>query len=308
MRWRFARGSAAIAVALGVVALVAPAPGCSFVRDLDGLGDGVPDGGGHDGDGPLLDGGIDAPTPPIDAANDAPNDAASDADAGTAYASEVLADHPVAYFRFGDATLALAKNERSSGDGHFAGSTATAGVPGLIAGDPDTAVRLEGSARVTLPTVPGLFIGQAPFSIEAWIALDDTDGGTLPTQWIVGREDVANPRFGVSFLVDSSGVALERWVNQNASRVTGPNPHKAAASHVVTTFDGTKIEVWVDDTPGGLAPSPQDVPANTYPTVAGSQSSQVAGFFHGVMDELALYDYVLPADRISAHWRAGKGP
>jgi hypothetical protein len=152
-----------------------------------------------------------------------------------------------------------------------------------------------------------LFVAQAPFSIEAWVAVDDTDG-PLPTEWILGREDVTNPRNGMSFLIDAAGVALERWVNQNASRVTGPSPRRGAPSHVVATYDGMRNQVWVDGTPSGLGPSAQNIPDNTYPTIAGAQSSQAAAYFHGVIDEIALYDYALSDARIDAHYRAGKGP
>jgi hypothetical protein len=297
MRLRLARSSAAI--------LVIAAAGCSLVRNLDDLGNGLVADGGSEA-APLVEAGDDAQNMiGNDAAVDAPLE--GDVDAATSYASMVLADHPVAYLRLGDPDLTVAKNERPSGDGHFVGATATVETPGLIAGDPDTAVRLQGKGRITLPLVPGLFIGTSPFTIEAWIAVDDTDG-PLPTQWIVGREDVNNPRNGVSFLVDGAGVALERWQNQNASRVNGLNPRRGLPSHVLTTYDGTRIEVWVDGTPSGLGPSIQNVPDNAYATVAGAQSSQATSYFQGVIDEIALYDYALPADRIALHWRTGKGP
>ena len=128
------------------------------------------------------------------------------------------------------------------------------------------------------------------------------------TQWIVGREDVSLPRFGVSFLIDPNGVALERWFNQDASRVNGPRPSVGVPTHVVATYDGSRIQVWANGTPSGLAPSLEVVPENSLPIVIGAQSSKNGGFFQGTIDEVALYDRVLSPERISAHYRAGKAP
>lgn len=284
------------------ISALGTATACTLLQpDLDALyagGEAVEGGapeGGSDATSPSLDGGADVLVPGVDA------------EAGSAYAAEVLADAPVVYMRLGEASGDVAKNERPSGDGKYAGETAMLGAPGLLFGDRDTSVRLQGRGRISLPLVPALFVGQSPFTIEAWIAVDPVDGG-LFTQWIVGREDVTNPRFGVSLIVDESGVALERWQNQNASRCTGASPRLGAPSHVVSTFDGAQMRVWVDGIPTGPVASPQNVADQTLPIVAGAQAGQAAAFFQGRIDEVALYDRVLSPDRILAHYQAGRAP
>jgi hypothetical protein len=287
--------------AIILVAVTVVTAACSLLADLDGLASAEP----FDADAGTR-GDPDAQPPAIEGGPEAAVDATTDREAGTTYADNVLADHPVVYLRLGDSALDVAKNERPTGNGKYTGTSTMLGNAGLIAGDPDKAVRLQNKGRIAVPLVPGLFVGKAPYTIEAWIALDAPDGA-VPTQWIVGREDVTNPRFGASLLVDGAGVAMERWANQDASRVNGSKPRFDGPNHVVGTFDGTTIQIWVDGVPGPVASSPQDIPDNAFPTVIGSQSSQLTGFLQGSIDEVALYDYVLSPARIMAHARVGRG-
>jgi hypothetical protein len=83
------------------------------------------------------------------------------------YASTVLADHPLGYWRLGESSGTTAFD--SSGNGHngtYVGGV-TLGVPGLIGnGDPDTAASFSGSGHVDLGT---LNLNLSTVTLEAWI-------------------------------------------------------------------------------------------------------------------------------------------
>src|ERR1035438_3131412 len=90
------------------------------------------------------------------------------------YQATVLADHPVAYYRLGEAPGATAAVD-SSGNGNNGTyeNGAVLGVPGLIVDPANTAVNFA-SGDVVIPDAPDLDFVNAPFTIEAWI------NGTAP--------------------------------------------------------------------------------------------------------------------------------
>jgi hypothetical protein len=269
--------------------------GCSLFTDLGGLSEGDP---------PILDGGgegsVDAEPPPDAIAP--PADGASE----SAYAREVLADAPLVYLRLGEATGDVAVDAQGRHSGRYAG-TFTLGEPGLVYGDPDRAVRLDGvDGRVPIALIPDFMLGDAPFTIEAWIAPD-----VIPDspRWIIGREEgLGAVRSGVSFVVESSAIALEHWAVGSARRVDLPLPRVKAPNHVVATYDGETIQAWLDGVPSGAQATAGPVPEITHPVVVGSQAGQANGFFPGVIDEVALYDRALAPARILAHYDAGRAP
>lgn len=262
------------------------------------------DGGATDGG----DAGGEGGPPPVDG-GDGGGDAAIDA--GESYAAAVLADHPLFYLRLGESAGITAVDTAGGAGGVYGGSPYTLGHVGLLTNDPDTALALDGgnAHAAVQPTgaASGALTAFAPFTIEAWI-LETARPGV--SRWILGRETLGPPRNGISFIVDDTGVFLERWVNQNASRVGGPaNPAVGVPAHVVATFDGATMQVWVDAVAGSSGPSEPDasIPANAQPFAIGSQSSFLSGGFLGVIDEVALYDHVLTADRIATHYKIGSG-
>jgi hypothetical protein len=226
------------------------------------------------------------------------------------YPSEVLADKPLAYYRFGEASGDVARDraERMPG-GRYTG--VTLGVPGAIAGDTDTAVRLDGmSAWVSLADAFD-FAGKVPFTIELWARpqlVDELHRG-LFTKEVAG----GGVRQGYLLTLQlTAGLAFERAKDGlTASVMTRPLP-AGVYSHVVVTFDGASLRLYVD---GALAAGPiaatNELPDTTANAVAGARVSGNtplgnAAHFRGDLDELAFYDQALSAARVAAHHRAGK--
>lgn len=283
-------------LALPVVALTA----CALFSDLGGFSDGEPL-PANDSGTPAIDTGVasdsgspDAPTGP---------DAS---DAGEAYRNAVMADAPVVYYRLADLGDD-AKDERARKDARYVGGVVR-DVESLVGVASDRAVTLDGtSGRIAVGAIEGLFVAKNPFTIEAWVR---HGSGASGTDWIVGRDDTTTPstRYGVSLFVNAAeGVVIERWADGgNTGRAIGLLPAATRPSHVAATYDGASLRVWVDGVPGDAKSSPITVPDNTQPIVIGSPSTQVASWFEGSIDEVALYDKVLPEPRIAAHYAAGK--
>src|SRR5437588_12563469 len=83
--------------------------------------------------------------------------------ASSGYRTAVLADNPVSYWRLGEGSGTTAADEQGTNSGTYVGSP-TLGQPGLLTGDPNTAVAFNGSsAKVEIPSI------QTPRTIEAWI-------------------------------------------------------------------------------------------------------------------------------------------
>src|SRR5438067_3074668 len=101
--------------------------------------------------------------------------------AGSGYAAAVLADHPVGYWRFGEAAGASTAVDAS---GHGINGTYVGGptlaVAGALSGDTDTAVRFNGAAGqyVSFGNNFGMAATQ-PFSVEVWVRPDSIPSATF---------------------------------------------------------------------------------------------------------------------------------
>jgi hypothetical protein len=231
-----------------------------------------------------------------------------DADLFT-YREAVLEDAPIAYWRLGD--LAAASDETGGLIGTYTGGCTTA--TGALAGDPDGAVHFDGvSCRIDFPGELD-FAGRAPFSVELWASLDEL-GGIQP--YIMNEVRVSNlPQDGFAML---EGQAMEKTYFERcavaANRVTQPFASTIGVyTHLVGTYDGTNLALYANAQPVGAATmnaagvmastATATVVLGSFPNIGTTQ------YLHGTLDEVAVYDHVLPLDRIALHHAIGSlGP
>lgn len=217
---------------------------------------------------------------------------------GSAYAAAVLADHPVLYYRLGDANPPVAVD--SSGNGHngtYMG--VTLGVPGAIAGDPDTAASFDGSGTVQGPNLFGFDPNKA-FSVEAWVKREDstnTDDGILGK---VQFDQTTNTYLGWFLYSTPTSTTFRRVLN-----VTGPGVAQNAFTYVVATYDTVNATLYINGKQVATRVISDPVGAHSLPFTIGAFDNW-AGFV-GVIDEVAIYDYALPASRVLVHYKIGKG-
>src|SRR6185436_11043782 len=106
---------------------------------------------------------------------------------------------------------------------------------------------------------------------------------------------------------NSTGLA-----NQSAA-VTNFTVDTTKWYHVVGTFDGTNLKIYVNGNLGQSTPIAGTARANTNSTIPlglGARSDGASGFFEyaGDLDECAMYTTALSASQVLAHYQAGTNP
>ena len=243
------------------------------------------------------------------------------------YTSAVLADGPLTYYRFSEATVVPTPYPLATNLGTLGavanGSDAVAQDPGIVRGvsgalaDPDnTAYNFPGGTNTAVIVPYNAVLAQsAPFSVEFW-AKPKTVGipawGT-PTAFL----DYTSPRRG--WLIYQSDASLntgDGWIfrlyaNNGTAMVADAEVAAPVAAnvwyHIVAVWDGASAKIYTN---GVLAVSAAKN-ANTYngPTSAraltigsrGNSGSAAVYEYYGAIDEYAYYTNVLSAADVAAH-------
>lgn len=235
------------------------------------------------------------------------------------YAAEVYSDNPLAYWRFEDATSADGDRATDSkGSLHGTYDQQVGLVPGVapIGGQAasfdgaDDAVDLLSSALRTTLT------GAKAITIEAWINNADFPEGTDSNAIFATR-------------VNGGGAGAEILLENGRIRVAGrsqPSPADGYQQanvaldstgqwhHVVGILDyeNDLIRVFIDGREE--LSQPAVFGSATYaPGTSFTQIDRIGGhpggtakyYFHGLLDEVAVYDYALSPERIRQHYSAG---
>lgn len=229
----------------------------------------------------------------------------------SAYAVEVLADGPVAWWRLDEPADTVAAYEAVGlNDGTPVGAPSF-GVDTLLIKDPGAAMTVAGSASTGQGfNVDGPVTGSGAFSIEFWLRCGNHSGWTgraflqfLPgylTSYIdIGVRDSAGASPG---LIDfRTALATFRL---STVRVDDNEKH-----HVVCVREaGGAHKVYVD----GVDRTDSGVGADGSPSLPAATAnvghSAGSGGLSGTLDEFAVYDYALSAARVAAHNDAGRTP
>jgi hypothetical protein len=74
--------------------------------------------------------------------------------------------------------------------------------------------------------------------------------------------------------------------------------------HLVVTYTGTQLRLYVNGTQHGLSGSIVSVEDHTTPMRVGNRP--VTDHFGGTLDEIAIYGYALSAQQVTEHYNAGR--
>jgi hypothetical protein len=230
------------------------------------------------------------------------NVAPTDAPSVSAYATAVLADHPVAYWRLGDSG-SIARDELGMHDGNY-NAGVTTGVAGALVDDPDHAADFDGVTGEVTTTTGISFPGTAPFTLEIWV---NEATGPFYRHYLTCEPRGGNkPLQGYALFENGSGAQFERIATPTAFDQTNVAAFANNRwTYVVGVYTGTSVELYVD----GMLPDSQPAPdvADDYaaPILIGANSD--GALFTGTLDEAAIYDSALSPARIAAHYAIAGG-
>jgi hypothetical protein len=226
---------------------------------------------------------------------------------GRCYMDSVLADSPVAYWRLGEASGTTAADGIRGRHGSYIG-TPTPNQTGALNGDANPAVTFNGTSQYA--GVPyDAALNPAQFSLEAWAK---PTGGAGNWRAVAGTwsDDLSSTARGVGIWANGSN-QWTVWAGNGTSPstvVTGPAITTNTWAHLVATYDGTTLRLYVNgilagSSTGGFTANtsgPLGISAFNYPTAGWND------FFPGQIDEVALYSSALSQTRVQAHYLLGR--
>lgn len=233
------------------------------------------------------------------------------------YSSVILADSPIVYYRLGEPSGTVADNAQGTAtrDGTYA--SVTLGVTGLLTGDTDTAMTVDGSIATTpkgvwIDTAAADFpYGAAARSFEFWIKATHVYNGPVIRYGNAGVNgcielSVWGTTGGDGGAAGGDG-RLRCYNTTSEVNLTDASVSDGATHHIVCDYSGTTWTAYVD----GVAQTPVAQTLNTiatggWPCRLGTDAQYYYNYnLAGTLDEVAVYSGVLGQTKVSAHYAAG---
>ena len=218
---------------------------------------------------------------------------AVDSTVGAGYRDAVLGDGPVGYWRLGEASGTSAADETGANPGSYNGGV-TLGVAGALQGDPNTAVRLNGSSGyVNVPNSASLQFGDT-FSYEAWVKR-----ATLGTD----QRLFSKGQNGALLQLAGANNKL-RFAKSGASDIaysTKAITDTTTWHYVVVTKNGASVHIYLDGTDVTGTVTNQTIQNTTNPLNIGRDVYN-AQYVNGSLDDAAVYNKALTSAQVKAHY------
>jgi hypothetical protein len=245
-----------------------------------------------------------------------------------------MAKKPVGYWRLGEPGGPTAHNEtQSSHDGLFQGNVAY-NEPGALAGDPNTAIKLDGQdAYVEIPDSEDFSqpTSGEGMTVEVWVRPDFLvfDGQTAEhyIHWL-GKGEHGQYEWGMRFYSQNSSRP-----NRISAYIWNPDGALGSGAYVQdTVLPGVWIHVVACYAPGDMNDPDAGVSIYRDGVLRGSPQTQkgalysaynivpvhgnapvrfgtrdLGSFLNGGQDEIAIYPRVLSAEEIRENYPAGSG-
>lgn len=226
----------------------------------------------------------------------------------TTYASDVVALHPSAYFRLGEASGTVTAAD-SSGHGllgsYISDSSVQLGQTGALPSDTATSVSdNDGNWVANVPGPTNLPTGNSARTIQAWVKRVPTDN---TCRWVIGYGPSS------SYLYSGSGFSLGECTNsvllstyQNDLSFPTPEPLGDGQWHLITvTYNGTSATAYEDTR--SLGTKTFSIPLSTANggLALGSYDSQCCpSFTYGGLQDEAVYPTALTSAQITTLFNA----
>lgn len=173
---------------------------------------------------------------------------------------------------------------------------------GAIADSPDTSAYFDGaSGYISVASPSSLATGNGAWALEAWVYLPANPVTTAAC--VAGIGTSGTSKSTAQLQIQTSGAPT---LNVSGASITGASALSLNTwHHLVGTYDGTTLRLYVDGvsvgsaTPGALTLTGAFATIGVYPNTAPTV------FFKGWMDEVAFYNANLSSGQVSSHYSAG---
>lgn len=227
----------------------------------------------------------------------------------TGYADMVKAeDGVVGYWLFDDTENLVATAEVGDVDGAYAKGVKL-GATGLFPNGPDLAADLDGQGDAYIDFGDHFdFAGAEPFTIELWVKPGAFENPYPRIVQKEGKDDQGRRQGYVIYLNKDTGkLGFERWQDGAPDLMSSKEPLvMAEPSHVVATFDGTKMRLYVNGVLSDESAATRQLPDTANPFRVGARADG-ASPFAGAVSNLAVYDVALAPERIAEHYAVAMG-
>jgi|SRR5580765_945485 len=222
------------------------------------------------------------------------------------YATEVLKDVPLAYYRLsetgGTSAFDLSGNARTG----TINGTMSFSTPGALSAsnDPDAAMTFDGStAYIALPA--GLTQGTVG-SWECWFNLANTMFATNPRP--IANDNVGSTHNGIELGISAGAASVfaNLGYGSNNGQVSYTHAFTVGAwYHFVVTYNGTTAILYINGVNVAQTTISHNLTAGANSYNIGRNPAYSGDYFPGVLDEVAFYNYALSSARVSNHYTTG---
>jgi hypothetical protein len=218
---------------------------------------------------------------------------------GGRYREAVLSDGPVGYWRLGETSGYALDETGITGRGRYVNGV-TLGVPGALAGDTNPAARFDGvDDYVSISHAPALDVGDT-FTYELWVKRGAAQG---TTQRLLHKG--AGPA-ALGFGTNNRLVLLPGGTGATNTATSASPITDQAWHHVVATKSGASARIYVDGVDVTAPGTNTTMTANTT-SLNVARASSGSAYVNADLDEVAVYPVALSAERVRAHFEAGRG-
>jgi len=227
-----------------------------------------------------------------------------------AYATAVLADNPIAYYRLG-ADASDASGNANNGSVTGTSGSVTFAQPSLVPAENDGAVAIAGSTggqqRIEVPGFDK--IGLNGYSAEYWVNMNQLPAGFLN---LVGDGTGGGTFFMMNYTNPSGFIRPHfSFANSPVSTDSTLLLTPGTTYHVVTTWDPNALtgNIYFDGTLNkSVTVTGSQDPANESNPVYIGRDNREGAAANLIIDEVAIYDYALSAAQVLNHYNTGINP
>jgi hypothetical protein len=228
------------------------------------------------------------------------------------YSDAVIADGPASYWRLDETSGTSAADSAGSQTGTYRNGV-TLGQTGAMSAAANKAAGFDAvDDDVQVGDVYD-YAGTASFSVEFWMkrtATNDTLWRPVIVKEDPGADWSSRQGWAMWLAPNSNKVSMERWNGAASSGISTSTINAGSWYHIVATYDGSTIRLYVNGTLNRSAASSLSMNDHTIPLRFGSFGSYTDSSwfsrYSGLLDDVAIYSSTLSAAQVRTHYNAGR--